>query len=81
VNTSRGPVIDETALARSLKEHWIAGAALDVYEREPLPPDSPLRDPELEDRCRLIRTLPVPEELLASQSIPMAEWQDELCRR
>jgi glyoxylate reductase len=53
VNTSRGPVIDETALARALKENWIAGAALDVYETEPLPPDSPLRDPEIEDRCRL----------------------------
>src|SRR6267143_1484255 len=37
VNTSRGPVIDETALARALRENWIAGAALDVYEQEPLP--------------------------------------------
>ena len=53
VNTSRGPVIDEKALARALKERWIAGAALDVYETEPLPPDSPLRDPKIEDRCRL----------------------------
>jgi glyoxylate reductase len=54
VNTSRGPVIDEAALARALKEKWIAGAALDVYEKEPLPADSPLRDPEIEDRCRLM---------------------------
>ena len=53
VNTSRGPVIDENALAKALKEKWIGGAALDVYEKEPLPPDSPLRDPEIEDRCRL----------------------------
>jgi glyoxylate reductase len=53
VNTSRGPVIDEKALAKALKEKWIAGAAFDVYETEPLPPDSPLRDPEIEDRCRL----------------------------
>ncbi len=53
VNTSRGPVVDEAALARALKEKWIAGAALDVYEKEPLPADSPLRDPEIEDRCRL----------------------------
>jgi glyoxylate reductase len=53
VNTSRGPVIDENVLAKALKENWIAGAALDVYEREPLPADSPLRDPAIEDRCRL----------------------------
>lgn len=53
VNTSRGPVIDEAALARALREKWIGGAALDVFEKEPLPADSPLRDPELEDRCRL----------------------------
>jgi len=54
VNTSRGPVVDEAALAKALKEKWIAGAALDVYEKEPLPADSPLRDPAIEDRCRLL---------------------------
>jgi glyoxylate reductase len=54
VNTSRGPVIDESALARALHENWIAGAALDVYEKEPLPADSPLRDPAIADRCRLM---------------------------
>jgi len=53
VNTSRGPVIDEPALAQALRENWIAGAALDVYEKEPLAADSPLRDPAIEDRCRL----------------------------
>ncbi|HEY7928011.1 MAG TPA: D-glycerate dehydrogenase [Candidatus Dormibacteraeota bacterium] len=35
VNTSRGPVIDEPALVRALREGWIASAGLDVYEREP----------------------------------------------
>jgi glyoxylate reductase len=54
VNTSRGPVVDEAALARALKENWIGGAALDVYEKEPLPADSPLRDPAIADRCRLL---------------------------
>ena len=53
VNTSRGPVVDEHAVAKALREGWIAGAALDVFEREPLPAGSPLRDPAIEDRCRL----------------------------
>jgi glyoxylate reductase len=53
VNDSRGPVVDEVALVRALRENWIAGAALDVYAKEPLPADSPLRDAAIEDRCRL----------------------------
>jgi phosphoglycerate dehydrogenase-like enzyme len=43
VNTSRGPVVDEAALLEALERRWIAGAALDVYDREPLPVDHPLR--------------------------------------
>jgi len=42
VNIARGAVIDEPALVRALKEGWIAGAALDVFEQEPLPEDSDL---------------------------------------
>ena len=53
INTSRGPVVDESALYQALVDGRIAGAALDVFEREPLPADSPLRDPRLKDRLRL----------------------------
>jgi glyoxylate reductase len=53
VNTARGPVVDEPALARALREGWIAGAALDVFETEPLPADSPLRDESLLPKLRL----------------------------
>jgi phosphoglycerate dehydrogenase-like enzyme len=42
VNTSRGPIVDEAALVAALRERTIAGAALDVYDREPLPKDHPL---------------------------------------
>ena len=53
INTSRGPVVDEKALYKAIKENWIAGAALDVFESEPLSADSPLRDPAIAHRCRL----------------------------
>jgi phosphoglycerate dehydrogenase-like enzyme len=44
INIARGPVVDEPALIRVLKEQRIAGAFLDVFEKEPLPQDSPLWD-------------------------------------
>lgn len=42
VNVSRGPVIDQEALTEALRGHRIAGAALDVFEREPFDPDEPI---------------------------------------
>jgi glyoxylate reductase len=79
INGSRGPVVDEAALYKALKERWIAGAALDVFENEPLPPDSPLLDPTIEDRCRLFphfasagritRLSPDPEKGMAGRCV------------
>jgi phosphoglycerate dehydrogenase-like enzyme len=46
INTSRGPIIVESALIDAVKAGKIAGAAIDVFDREPLPADHPLRNLE-----------------------------------
>lgn len=79
INTSRGPVVDERALYQALINGKIAGAALDVFEKEPLPADSPLRDPVLKDRLRLFhhfasgtretRLSPDPETGMAGRAV------------
>lgn len=46
INNARGPVIDEKALLKALKEGWIAGAGLDVFEQEPTPQQSSLLELE-----------------------------------
>lgn len=50
INTARGPILHEEALVRALQNRRIAGAAMDVFEDEPLPADSPLR---ILDNCWL----------------------------
>lgn len=52
INTARGPIVDEAALIEALQTGVIAGAGLDVFDREPLPPGHPL--------MRLDNTLLVP---------------------
>lgn len=42
VNVARGPIIDQPALTQALQEKWIRGAAIDVFEREPVDPDDPI---------------------------------------
>jgi len=44
INTARGGIVDQVALAQALEDHAIAGAALDVTDPEPLPPEDPLLD-------------------------------------
>jgi phosphoglycerate dehydrogenase-like enzyme len=46
INTSRGPIVDEPSLITALRSHAIAGAAIDVFDHEPLPPRHPLRSLE-----------------------------------
>ncbi len=54
LNLGRGPIVDEHALCRALKEDWIAGAGLDVLTAEPMAADNPLI--EIQDSTRLIIT-------------------------
>ena len=43
INTSRGPIVDEASLVKALRSHALAGAAMDVFDQEPLPSQHPFR--------------------------------------
>ena len=79
INTSRGPVVDESALAWALKERLIAGAALDVYEKEPeihpglLPLENVLLIPHLASATTETRTAMA--DLAATNAIAVLNGQ------
>ena len=54
LNLGRGPIVQEDALAKALRENWIAGAGLDVLKEEPMAPDNPLFP--IKDSTKLIIT-------------------------
>ena len=65
VNTSRGEAVDEDAVCKAITGDWIAGAALDTFDPEPLPQDSPLRDLDEE------RVILTPHNVAASEASRM----------
>jgi len=70
INTSRGPLIDETALIQALEDKEIAGFAVDVFEQEPLPADHPFR--------RLTNVLATPHIGFGSQSLYETFYRDSV---
>ena len=70
INTSRGPLIDETALIQALEDKKIAGFAVDVFEQEPLPADHPFR--------RLTNVLATPHIGFGSQSLYETFYRDSV---
>jgi phosphoglycerate dehydrogenase-like enzyme len=68
INTSRGPLIEETSLIRALEDNKIAGFAVDVFEQEPLPATHPFR--------RLTNVLATPHIGFGSQSLYETFYRD-----
>ncbi|GAQ56721.1 D-2-hydroxyacid dehydrogenase [Streptomyces acidiscabies] len=77
VNVARGELVDEAALAEALRRRWIAGAALDVFAREPLGRDSPLWDvPDLLVTPRASGAFVGQHDRLAAQFVELWERRE-----
>ena len=71
INTSRGAVVDESALIRALRENRIAGAGLDVFEKEPVDPENPLL--KMPNVVMIPHTASFSDEALAIQAVNPAQ--------
>jgi phosphoglycerate dehydrogenase-like enzyme len=80
VNTSRGPIVDEQAMMAALRAGRLGCAALDVYDQEPLPADSPLRDVDLFDSGRLLLTPHIGYGALATYALMYRETAEDVCQ-
>jgi len=71
INTARGGIIDEAALIKALQEKWIAGAGLDVFEKEPIDPSNPLL--KMDNVVTIPHTASFSDEALEVQPINPAQ--------
>lgn len=70
INTSRGPVVDEAALITALKESWIQGAAIDVFEQEPTPATNPL--------LKMENVIVTPHAIGWTDEVWAGKWEENL---
>lgn len=70
INTSRGPVVDEAALIKALREKRIAGAAIDVFEQEPTPDDNPL--------LKMDNVIVTPHAIGSTDEIWVNKWEENV---
>ena len=78
INTARGPIVDEAALIKALKEGWIRGAGIDVFEKEPTPIDNPLL--KLDNIIVAPHTLGHTEEIRSNMINELVEQISQLIR-
>ena len=70
INTARGPIVDEAALITALREGWIQGAGIDVFEQEPTPPDNPL--------LKMDNVIVTPHSLGWTDEVWSNKWEENL---